>query len=108
MGKYPEEKALYKARSPINHEYRLICPIIFLHCLEDKVVPPSQAGNMVAEMNKIGLPYSYLTFEHEQHGFRDSETNKMALDSELYFFGPFFDFKPADILLPIKIENFNE
>lgn len=108
VGKYPEEKVLYKARSPINHVDRLICPIIFLHGLEDKVVPPSQAETMVTEMKKRGLPYSYVTFEHEQHGFRDSETIKMALESELYFFGQFFDFKPADILLPIKIENFNE
>ena len=108
VGEYPEKKALYKARSPIHYADRLVCPIIFLHGLEDKVVPSSQAEIMVAEMNKKGLPYSYVTFEHEQHGFRDVETIKIALESELYFFGQFFDFEPADFLLPIKIENFNK
>ncbi|MFW0072993.1 MAG: prolyl oligopeptidase family serine peptidase [Coxiella-like endosymbiont] len=108
VGKYPEEKALYKARSPIHYTDRLVCPIILLHGLEDQLVPPSQSEIMVTEINKKGLPYSYLTFEHEQHGFRDVETIKAALESELYFFSQFFDFKPADVLLPIKIENFNE
>ena len=107
VGKYPEEKALYKARSPVNHADHLTCPIIFLQGLEDKVVPPAQAEIMIAEMNKKGLPHSYVTFEHEQHGFRDAEAIKTALESELYFFSQFFHFKPADILSPIKIENFS-
>lgn len=106
VGKYPEEKALYKVRSPINHIDRLTCPIIFFQGLKDKVVPPSQTEIMVAEMHKKGLPYSYITFEYEQHGFCNVETIKTTLESELYFFAQFFGFKPADILLPIKIENF--
>ena len=108
VGNYPEEKALYKARSPIHYADHLMSPIIFFHGLEDKIVPPHQVEIMVTEMNKKRLPYAYLMFEHEQHGFRYAETIKTALKSELYFFSQFFGFKPADVLLPIKIENFKE
>ena len=105
IGSYPEKKAIYEARSPIHHVKKLSCPIIFLQGLEDKVVLPSQAEMIIAEMKKKKLPYTYLTFPNEQHGFRDAKNIKMALEAELYFFSHFFHFEPSDNLPPIKIEN---
>ncbi|WP_304985482.1 S9 family peptidase [Coxiella-like endosymbiont] len=52
VGNYLEKKAVYKARSPLNHTEKLSCPIIFLQGLEDKVVQPAQAEMMIAEMKK--------------------------------------------------------
>lgn len=105
VGNYLEKKSVYKARSPINNAEKLSCPIIFLQGLEDKVVPPVQAEAMIAEIKKKGLPYAYVTFTNEQHGFRDAKNIKIALEAELYFFSQFFHFTPSDNLPPIKIEN---
>ncbi|ABX77786.1 S9 family peptidase [Coxiella burnetii] len=100
VGKYPEQKSLYDARSPINHADRLSCPIIFLQGLEDKVVLPAQAEVMIAKMKQKGLPYAYVVFEHEQHGFRNAKNIKTALESELYFFGKLFNFEPSESCRP--------
>jgi dipeptidyl aminopeptidase/acylaminoacyl peptidase len=43
IGKYPEEQALYQARSPIHFTDKLACPVVFFQGLEDKIVPPNQA-----------------------------------------------------------------
>ncbi len=102
---YLQKKAVYKARSPLNCTEKLSCPIIFLQGLEDKVVPPAQTEMMIAEMKKKELPYAYVTFAYEQHGFRDAKNIKTALEAELYFFSQFFHFRPSDNLPPIKIEN---
>jgi len=86
IGPYPEAKALYRERSPIHAADQLSCPIIFLQGLEDKVVPPSQAENMIKAMKAKGIPYEYVTFEGEQHGFRDAKNIEVALERELAFY----------------------
>ena len=84
---------------------RLSCPVILLQGLEDPVVPPAQAEAMAAALERKGIPYEYLAFEGEQHGFRKAENIKRSLDAELYFYGRIFGFEPADEIEPVKIEN---
>ena len=50
------------------------CPVILLQGLEDAIVPPAQAEIIVAALRRKGLPYAYLAFEGEQHGFRKAES----------------------------------
>ncbi len=106
VGKYPEEKAVYQARSPIYFTDRLSTPIIFFQGLEDKIVPPNQAEMMVEALKNRGLPVAYVPFAGEQHGFRRAETIKRALDGEFYFYSRIFGFEPAEQLEPIDILNF--
>lgn len=108
IGPYPERRDLYYARSPINFVDRLSCPIIFFQGLEDKVVPPNQAELMVTALRVKRLPVAYITFEGEQHGFRQAKNIKRALDAELYFYSGVFNFIPADILEPVHIENLED
>lgn len=108
IGPYPERRDLYFARSPINFVDRFSCPIIFFQGLEDKVVPPNQAEMMVAALRAKKLPVAYITFEGEQHGFRQAKNIKQALDAELYFYSRVFSFTPADILEPVHIENLED
>ena len=105
IGEYPVHKQRYRDRSPINHVEQLDCPVIFFQGLEDKVVPPSQAKMMVEALKHKGIAVSYITFENEQHGFRNADTIKAALDAELYFYARVFDFETADKLEPVTIEN---
>ena len=86
VGKYPEEKAVYQARSPIHYPEKLTCPIIFLQGLEDKVVPPVQAEKMIEKLKEKGLAYEYVTFESEGHGFRNAKNLEKALETELEFY----------------------
>ncbi len=105
IGPYPEQQALYQARSPIHFTEKLSCPIILFQGLEDRVVPPNQAEMMVATLRQKGLPVAYLAFEGEQHGFRKAENIKRTLEAELCFYSKIFRFTLADPIQPIHIEN---
>ena len=105
IGPYPEERDLYRARSPIHFTDRLSCPLILFQGLEDKVVPPNQAEMMVDALRAKGLPVAYVPFEGEQHGFRRSENIQRSLEAELYFYAQVFSFVPVDTIEPVLIEN---
>jgi dipeptidyl aminopeptidase/acylaminoacyl peptidase len=102
---YPERADLYRERSPINHADQLSAPVIFFQGLEDKVVPPNQSEMMAGVLRAKGLPVAYITFEGEQHGFRQAANIKRALDAEFYFYSRVFGFEPADAIEPVPIEN---
>lgn len=105
IGPWPQSEALYRERSPIFHADRIKKPLITLQGLEDKVVPPNQSEMIVEAVRKNGVPVAYLPFPGEQHGFRQAEHLRQALEAELYFFGRVLGFSPADPLPAIKIEN---
>ena len=105
VGPYPERADVYRERSPINHVADISCPVIVLQGLEDAIVPPAQAEIIVAALAEKGLPYAYLTFGGEQHGFRKAENIVRAQEAELYFYGRVFGFTPADAIEPVPIAN---
>jgi dipeptidyl aminopeptidase/acylaminoacyl peptidase len=89
IGPYPERRDLYVARSPVHFADRLSVPVVFFQGAEDAIVPPNQAEAMVAALKAKGLPFQYLLFDGEQHGFRRAQTIKRTLDAELYFYSTF-------------------
>jgi dipeptidyl aminopeptidase/acylaminoacyl peptidase len=103
IGPYPERADLYRERSPIHYVERLRSPVILFQGLEDEVVPPNQAETMAAALKSNGVPYAYLPFEGEQHGFRKAETNIRCLEGELYFYGRIMGFEPAGDPEPVEI-----
>ena len=100
VGPYPAGRAVYIERSPINHVEKLSCPMLILQGLQDRVVPPQQAEVMVDALKKQNLPYAYLTFPDEGHGFRNAASQIVAQEAELSFFGQIFGFAPADAADP--------
>ena len=56
--------------------------------------------------NKRQLPYAYVAFEGEQHGFRQEKNIRRSIDGELYFVSQIFGITLADTVEPVKIENF--
>jgi dipeptidyl aminopeptidase/acylaminoacyl peptidase len=106
IGPYPERADLYRERSAVNFADNLNCPVILFQGLEDKVVPPSQAEEFVAVLQRKKLPYAYLPFEGEQHGFRQAKNIRRSIEGELYFYSQIFDFGTADEIDPVDIQNF--
>ncbi len=106
IGPYPERADLYRDRSAIYFADDLKCPVILFQGLEDKVVPPSQAETFIEVCRQKGLPYAYVTFEGEQHGFRQDKNIRRAKEAELYFLSRIFGFETADKIEPVEIENF--
>jgi dipeptidyl aminopeptidase/acylaminoacyl peptidase len=105
IGPWPQAEALYRERSPIHFTDRLSCPVILLQGLEDEVVPPSQAEMMAAALDAKGIPYAYLPFEGEQHGFRQAAHIRRALEAEVYFYSRVFGFELADPVDPVPIAH---
>jgi dipeptidyl aminopeptidase/acylaminoacyl peptidase len=106
IGPYPEAEDRYRERSPIFHTDQLSRPMILLQGLDDEVVPPAQAEEMAAALAAKGIPYAYLAFPGEGHGFRRAETIERAAEAELSFYGSVFRFTPAGDIRPVQIENF--
>ena len=103
VGVLPQDRDVYLERSPLSHVDRLSCPVLLTQGLEDKVVTPAQAERFVEALERKGIPYAYLTFEREQHGFRRAETVVAALEAELSFYGQVLGFTPPGVpVLPMS------
>jgi dipeptidyl aminopeptidase/acylaminoacyl peptidase len=107
VGKYPEEKAIYKERAPIESVDSFNCPILLLQGDEDKIVPPNQAETMHAALLEKGIPTALKMYVGEQHGFRKAENIEDALDSELYFYSRVFGFEAKGVP-KFEIDNLKE
>jgi dipeptidyl aminopeptidase/acylaminoacyl peptidase len=108
IGPYPEEKKTYKERSPIHFTDMLNCPMILMQGLKDKIVPPEQSQRMAEALDLKSIPCVYLTFEHEGHGFDRSETIKLCLEAEHYFYARILDIPQKGEPPPIHIQNLDE
>ena len=106
VGPYPERADLYRERSAVNFADDLNCPVILFQGLDDKIVPPSQAEEFVEVCERKKLPYAYLPFEGEQHGFRQAKNIRRSIEGELYFYSQIFDFSTADEIEPVEIANY--
>jgi dipeptidyl aminopeptidase/acylaminoacyl peptidase len=104
VGPYPEEAERYRSRSPIHFTDGISCPMLLLQGAEDRVVPPRQAEVMVEALERKGLPYAYVLFEGEQHGFRKAESTRSALEAELSFYAQVLGFERDDVPR-LRIQN---
>jgi len=78
-------------------------PALVLQGLDDKVVLPAQAEQIVAALAENGIPYAYLAFEGEGHGFRGETAQRRTLEAQLSFLGQVFGFEPADAIEPVEL-----
>ena len=105
VGPYPASAKLYRERSPVHFADRLSCPVILFQGLEDKVVPPSQAETMIAALRAKRLPFAYVAFPTEGHGFREAVNIQRSIEAESYFYSRIFGFTLSDSIPPVTIEN---
>ena len=105
VGPYPAMADRYRERSPIHHLDAISCPLLILQGLDDKVVPPAQAEALAEALAARGIPYAYLAFEGEGHGFRGETAQRRTLEARLSFLGAVFGFTPADELPPLDLHG---
>jgi dipeptidyl aminopeptidase/acylaminoacyl peptidase len=69
------------------------------------VVPRNQTETLVEALRANRVPFAYLLFEGEQHGFRKAETLVRCLEAELYFYSRVLGFRLTEPVSAIPIEN---
>ncbi len=74
LGALPEAADLYRKRSPIFHADKIQEPIIIFQGEDDVVVPRAQSDEIVASLQRRGVPHEYHLYAGEGHGFRKTET----------------------------------
>jgi dipeptidyl aminopeptidase/acylaminoacyl peptidase len=97
IGPLPESEALYAERAPVGHVNEATCPVLLLQGLDDPVVPPAQSESIAADLAAHGIPYAYITFAGESHGFRKAENIVASLEAELSFYGQIMGFVPPGV-----------
>jgi len=80
-------------------------PLLLLQGLDDKVVLPSQAEMMVEVLERKGIPYAYIAFAGEGHGFRREDSIVRSLEATLSFVGQVFGFEPAGDIEPLVLSG---
>ena len=60
---------------------------------------------MIAALRAKRLPFAYVAFPTEGHGFREAANIERSVEAELYFYSQIFRFTPADKIPPVEIEN---
>jgi dipeptidyl aminopeptidase/acylaminoacyl peptidase len=58
---------------------------------------------MCDALRRNGVPYAYVAFEGEGHGFRDAANQIRALEAELSFYGQVLGFEPANDIERVEI-----
>jgi len=74
VGGLPKAAERFHAWSPVFHIDKIKDAIAIFQGVEDKVVPPAQAEQIVVALKNSKVPYIYQLYEGEGHGFRKSET----------------------------------
>ena len=103
VGPLPEALPRYRERSPIYALDQIRCPVLVLQGLDDRVVTPANAEAIVHALVENGVPYAYLAFEGEGHGFRGEAALRRSLEAELSFLGQVFGFEPADAVEAVEL-----
>jgi dienelactone hydrolase len=92
-----------RRRSPLYSADRIDVPVILFQGLDDQVVPPEQAEMIAAALEERGVPYALVTYEGEDHGFRQAKNIVHSLESELAFYALVLRFTPDGELPEVPI-----
>ena len=74
LGPLPEAAEVYRERSPIFFADKIQDPIALFQGEQDQVVHRDQSDEMVALLQRGGVPHIYHVYPGEGHGFQKTET----------------------------------
>jgi dipeptidyl aminopeptidase/acylaminoacyl peptidase len=81
-----QNRAIFKASSPIHEVANVQKPVLVLHGLLDTVVPPQAAEEWVEALRQHGKTFEYKTYAGEAHGFLKRATQLDAYGRMERFF----------------------
>ncbi|MFJ4193191.1 prolyl oligopeptidase family serine peptidase [Pseudomonas sp. NPDC089534] len=81
----------YAARTPLLHAGNIGVPVIFFQGELDAVVVPQQTRDMVAALERNGIPVEAHYYADERHGFRRAANQAHALEQEWAFYRRLMD-----------------
>lgn len=67
------------SRSPLTRARNLRIPLLLVQGENDPRCPPSESGQLVAELTARGIPHTYVVVPGEGHGFLRAENNVALL-----------------------------
>jgi dipeptidyl aminopeptidase/acylaminoacyl peptidase len=78
MGDYTTEAGLrlLEERSPVHRADRIVRPLLIAQGANDVRVKPSESEQIVAAMQRHGIPVTYVYYPDEGHGFRRPENRR--------------------------------
>lgn len=97
IGPWPQARARYAEVSPLERADGIRVPFILLQGMQDAVCPPEQTRVFLDRVKGGNVPFAYLAFEGEQHGFRRATTIAAALEAELSLYGQAMGFDPPGV-----------
>ncbi|MEW6717675.1 MAG: S9 family peptidase [Chloroflexota bacterium] len=74
LGPLPEAADVYRQRSPIFFAENIQDPVAIFQGEDDRVVPRDQSDEIVAVLERRGVPHEYHLYPGEGHGFSRAET----------------------------------
>jgi dipeptidyl aminopeptidase/acylaminoacyl peptidase len=86
VGKYPEEKDIWFARSPINSVDKIKSPLIIFQGEDDRIVPKNQSIMIYEALKTKGVPTEIHIYPGEEHGFRQASNIIHSLEHESEFY----------------------
>lgn len=78
----PEDKALMKSMSPIEHVDKIKAPVFIIHGRKDIRVVMEHADMLKDKLEALEKPYEWLVKDNEGHGFRKLE-NRVEMYHQL-------------------------
>ncbi|UVK87978.1 S9 family peptidase [Pseudomonas sp. B21-051] len=86
IGDPEQDTERYAARTPLLHASNIRVPVIFFQGELDAVVVPQQTRDMVAALERNGIPVEAHYYAEERHGFRRAVNQAHALEQEWRFY----------------------
>ncbi|HEX5240153.1 MAG TPA: prolyl oligopeptidase family serine peptidase [Candidatus Limnocylindrales bacterium] len=108
IGPWPAEQQRYLDRSPSLHAEQITVPVLVEQGAEDRVVPPQEAERIVDALFERRIPFGYLLFPGEDHGFKSRDAIIASFSAEISFYAQVFGFTPADRVDKLDIRFLDE
>ncbi len=78
IGDLETEEAMLKERSPLFYAHHIKCPLLIAQGDNDPRCPPEQSSQIIDELKKHNIAYTYLHYGDEGHGIVNQE-KRLAL-----------------------------
>jgi dipeptidyl aminopeptidase/acylaminoacyl peptidase len=79
------DRQLLHELSPLPHVDRIAAPVLVVHGELDTNVPLSEALQIVADLQRLGRPVTYLQLDGEGHEYRRASSRLLLLQTMVRF-----------------------